>query len=333
MLSHRIPIKITITGGAGRIGYALAQQIADGSVFGAKQPIELTLLELPSGMDKLRGIATELEDCAFPSLQKLTLTDDITDAMRGANWVVLVGGRPRGPGMESKDLIMANGPIFVDAGRAINAVAAPNVRVQVVANPCNTNCLIAMHNAPDVPRERFQAMMRLDHNRARRELAQRIGCSVGSVKKMAIWGNHDPTMVPDYLNCTVDGKPVTEIIDDLDWLRHGFVEAVRNRGKLVIDRRGKSSAISAAVAVVSGLRSLVNVTPYDNCFTAGVISDGNPYGIPDGLICGFPCHSNGEGDWEIAPGFRMDDELEAAIARSVQSLVDEREMVKDLLIG
>lgn len=324
------PIRVAVTGGAGQICYSLLFRIAAGDLFGPDQPVALNVLEVPVAMSALAGVAMELEDCAFPLLADLVLTDDPNTAMRDVNWALLVGSKPRGPGMERADLIRENGPIFVGTGRALNDNAAPDLRVLVVGNPCNTNCLIAMQNAPDVPRQRFQAMTRLDQNRARAQLAKKAGTTLDQVTNVAIWGNHSANQAPDYCNARIAGQPAAEVVG-LDYLQDEFMATVGQRGAAIIAARGKSSAASAANAAVDAVRSLVNPTPPGEVFSAAVCSDANPYDIPEGLIFSFPCRSAGNGDWEIVPGFEWDDFMQAKVQKSANELVGERELVKDLL--
>ncbi len=325
------PIRVTVTGGAGQIGYSLLFRIAAGELFGPNQKVALSVLELPVAMKGLEGVAMELEDCAFPLLAELNLHDNVAGAMKNTNWALLVGSKPRGPGMERADLIKENGPIFTGTGKAINDHAASDVRVVTVGNPCNTNCLIAMHNAPDVPRERFAAMTRLDQNRAVAQLAKKAGSQVTEISRMAIWGNHSANQVPDYLNARIGGKPAVDVIDDLAWLQGDFISTVGKRGAAIIEARGKSSAASAASAAIDSVRSLVNPTPKGDVFSLAVISDGNPYGIPDGLIYSFPCRSTGDGNWSIVDGFACDDCLKQKIQKSTDELLEERAVIKDLL--
>jgi malate dehydrogenase len=324
------PITVAITGGAGQICYNLLFRLASGEVFGPDQPVKLRILELPFAMQALEGVAMELEDCAFSTLAGIELTDDVNVAMDGINWALLVGSKPRGPGMERADLIKENGPIFTGTGRAINTNAADDVRVLVVGNPCNTNCLITMANAPDVPRDRFHAMTRLDQNRAENQLAKMAGVPVSVISNMIIWGNHSAKQVPDYHNVRINGAPATELLD-LEWLQGEFSSTVAKRGAAIIAARGKSSAASAASAALDAVRSLITPTPEDQVFSSAVCSDGNPYGIPEGLIFSFPCRSAGDGTYEIVPGLAFDDELTSRIAITRDELVSEREVVKDLL--
>jgi malate dehydrogenase len=320
-----------VTGGAGQICYNLLFRVAAGDLFGADQPVALNILELPVAMKALEGVAMELEDCAFPLLTDIVMTDDVNTAMKDINWALLVGSKPRGPGMERGDLIKENGPIFTSTGKAINDHAADDIHVLTVGNPCNTNCLIAMRNAPDVPRDRFHAMTRLDQNRAVNQLAKKAGTDVNSVKNVTIWGNHSAKQVPDYHNATINGAPATEVIGDMAWLQGDFVSVVAKRGAAIIDARGKSSAASAANAAVDAVRALVNPTPAGETFSSAVVSDGNPYGIPDGLIFSFPCRSAGDGNYEIIGGQTHDDFLKGKIEATAAELVEEREVIQDLL--
>lgn len=255
------PIRVAVTGAAGNIGYALVFRIANGDLFGADQPVILQMLEIPSAMKALAGVSMEMDDCAFPLLADMLLTDDPSIAFRDANWALLVGARPRGKGMKRSDLIKCNGPIFVGQGRALNDNAAPDVRVLVVGNPANTNCLLAMRNAPDIPPERFSAMTRLDHNRAVGRLAAKAGVPVGSVKKMTIWGNHSGTQYPDAYHAEIAGKPAPQVIKDDRWIRETFIPLVQRRGAAIIEARGKSSAASAANAAINHVRSWYWGTP------------------------------------------------------------------------
>jgi malate dehydrogenase len=326
------PVRVAVTGAAGQIGYALVFRIASGQMFGPAQPVALQLLEIPAEkpMQALRGVAMELEDCAFPLLQGVVVTSDPGEAFRSANWALLVGAKPRGPGMERNDLIRENGPIFTTQGRAINAHAAADVRVVVVGNPCNTNCLIAMHSAPDVPRERFSAMTRLDQNRAQAQLALRAGVPVGAVKNALIWGNHSSTQVPDCYHATIHGRPADEVIGDRAWLEGRFLEIVQKRGAAVIEARGVSSAASAANALIDHVRDLVQPTPQGEWRSVCVHSDGS-YGVPAGLISSFPLRADGRGGWTIVTGLALNDFLRAKLQASVRELEQEKAVVADLL--
>lgn len=333
-MSTKSPLRVAVTGAAGQIGYSLLPRIANGDVFGPDQPIILQLVEIPAekAMQALSGVAMELDDCAFPLLQDMELTSDPNAGFKDANWCLLVGSKPRGPGMERGDLIRENGPIFTGQGQAINDHAASDVRVAVVGNPCNTNCLIAMNSAPDVPDDRFSAMTRLDQNRAQAQLAQRAGVATTAVSNTLIWGNHSATQVPDYKNTTINGRPAAEVIDDLDWLRGDFFKTVQQRGAAIIKARGLSSATSAANALIDHVRDLVHATPEGEWRSVCVVSDGS-YGVSEGLISSFPVRSMGDGTWEIVQGLELDDFLSERIAATVSELDQERELVSDLLVS
>ncbi len=326
------PLRVAVTGAAGQIGYALVFRIASGALFGPDRPVILQLIEVPAEkpMQALRGVGMELEDCAYPLLQGLVLTSDPQEGFRAADWALLVGAKPRGPGMERNDLIRENGPIFNGQGRAINEHAASDVRVVVVGNPCNTNCLIAMHSAPDLPRERFSAMTRLDQNRAQALLARKALVPVAEVENTLIWGNHSATQVPDAYHATIRGKPAHEVIRDEAWLRGPFFETVQQRGAAVIQARGVSSAASAANALIEHVRDLLQPTPRGQWRSVGVRSDGS-YGVREGLICSFPVRADGRDGWEIVQGLELNDFLRAKLAASVTELEQEKSVVADLL--
>ena len=326
------PIHVAVTGAAGQIGYALLPRIASGQMFGPDQPVVLRMIEIPheKAMAALSGVAMELEDCAFPLLQDMVLTSDLDEGFKDASWALLVGAKPRGAGMERGDLIKENGPIFVGQGRAINDHAADDVRVAVVGNPCNTNALIAMHAAPDVPDERFTAMTRLDQNRAQNQLARKAGVAIDQVENMLIWGNHSATQVPDFRNATIGGKPGHEVITDHEWLQGEFFTTVQKRGAAIIAARGLSSAASAANGLVDHVRDLVEATPEGRWNSVCVPSDGS-YGVPEGLISSFPVRSDGAGGYEIVQGLDLDDFLTEKLAASVAELQGERDTVADLL--
>uniref|UniRef100_A0A7C2P0S6 Malate dehydrogenase n=1 Tax=Schlesneria paludicola TaxID=360056 RepID=A0A7C2P0S6_9PLAN len=325
------PIHVAITGAAGQIGYALTFRIASGEVFGQHQPVVLHLIEVPPVMPALDGVHMELDDCAFPTLAGVQKhdSDHLETAFANCNWVLLVGSVPRKQGMERADLIRVNGPIFTSTGKAIQAAAAKNVRIVVVGNPCNTNCLIAMSHAPDVPRDRWFAMTRLDQNRAIAQLALKAGRPVKSVTNLAIWGNHSATQYPDFVNAKIDGRPVTDVITDHAWLKGEFISTVQQRGAAVIKARGASSAASAANACLDTVKSIITPTPAGSCASAAVFSDGS-YGIEPGLMCGLPIASDGE-KWRVIPGFQIDDFSRSQIDRTVAELKQERDTVKDLL--
>lgn len=326
------PVRVAITGPAGQIGYALVFRIASGQMFGPDTPVILQLLEITPALEALNGVAMELEDCAFPLLQDMVLTDDAETAFRGANVVCLVGAKPRGPGMERADLLKDNGKIFTGQGRAIAAAAADDVKVAVVGNPANTNSLIAAANADGVPTERFTAMVRLDENRAKSQLAKKAGVPVAEVTNLAIWGNHSPTMVPDFANAKIGGKPLPEVIDDRAWLEGEFMTTVQQRGKAVIDARGASSAASAANALIDHVSNWCGGKPTadGDWVSMAVPSDGS-YGVPEGLISGFPVRTDGKGTYEIVQGIDLSDFAKDRIQKSVDELQDERAAVSDML--
>jgi malate dehydrogenase len=326
------PIHVAITGAAGQIGYAMTFRIACGEVFGPDQPVVLHLVEVPPVMGALDGVHMELDDCAFPTLAGVVKrdSDHLEEGFAGCNWVLLVGSVPRKQGMERSDLIRINGPIFTSTGRAINSAAARDVRVVVVGNPCNTNCLIAMSHAPSIPKDRWFAMTRLDQNRAVSMLAQKAGKEVADVKNLAIWGNHSATQYPDFVNAKIAGKPAMDVISDHAWLKGDFISGVQQRGAAVIKARGASSAASAGNACIDTVKSLVRPTAPGSCASAAVYSDGNPYGLEGGLMCGFPLTSDGR-SWKIKEGFRIDDFSKGQIEKTVAELKQERDTVKDLL--
>ena len=325
------PIRIAVTGGAGQIAYNLLFRLGNGEVFGPQQPVILQILEIPPAMEALRGVVMELEDCAQPLLRDIIISDDPAVAFKDANWAILVGGMPRGPGMERSDLIAANGPIFVAQGRAINDQAAADIRVLVVANPCNSNCLVAKANAPDIPADRWFAMTRLDENRAAWQLAQRAGALVGEVSNVAIWGNHSATQFPSFEHALVKGEAAETVIGDRQWLEGEFMSTVQKRGAAIINARGKSSAASAANAALDCIRSLINPTPPGDWFSAGIPSDGNPYGIESGLIYSFPLRRNADGAVEIVAGLPLSDYARGKIRATETELLQEREAISDLL--
>jgi malate dehydrogenase len=318
------PVRVTVTGAAGQIGYSLVFRIASGQLLGPGQPVDLRLLEIPQAMGALEGVAMEIVDCAFPLLAGLDLHDDPGDAFDGANIALLVGSRPRTKGMERAELLSENGKIFTVQGKALNERAASDVKVLVVGNPANTNCLIAMNNAPDIPAERFTSMMRLDHNRAVAQLANKVGAAVSDITQMGVWGNHSPTMYPDLLHAEVRGVQAAQVVDDQAWIENEFLPRVGKRGAAIIEARGASSAASAASAAIDHMGDWVagNV----DWVSMGVASDGS-YGIPEGLICGFPCLC-ADGEWEIVQGLQIDEFSRAKIDASVAELIDERDTVK-----
>ncbi|HEV8536294.1 MAG TPA: malate dehydrogenase [Candidatus Limnocylindria bacterium] len=324
-------VRVVVTGATGQVAYALLPRIAAGEMFGPNVEIDLRLSDIPQMIDKAKGVLMELEDCAFPLLARISASADRAATHAGADWVLLVGSVPRGPGMERGDLIRTNGPIFVDEGRAIAQHASPDVRVVVVGNPCNTNCLIARANAPTVPDDRWSAMTRLDQNRARALLAKKAGARVSDVKKLVIWGNHSATLFPDYTNATIGGKRPVSVVDRT-WLRNEYIAEVQQRGAAVIAARGASSAFSAAQALVDHVRSLVNRTPRGDWFSAAVVSDGS-YGVAPGLVSSFPLTSTGGGAFQIVPGIKHNEFAKSKIAATIAELEKEREIVSDLLSG
>src|SRR5690606_20030472 len=326
------PVNVTVTGAAGQIGYALLFRIASGAMLGPDVPVRLRLLEIPQGVKAAEGTAMELDDCAFPLLAGIDIHDDPRAAFDGVNVALLVGARPRGPGMERGDLLAANGGIFKPQGAAINAGAADDVRVLVVGNPANTNALIAQAHAPDVPASRFTAMTRLDHNRALTQVAKKAGVPVADVRRLTIWGNHSATQYPDLFHADVAGRPGVELTEDRTWLEDDFIPTVAKRGAAIIDARGASSAASAANAAIDHVHDWVHGTPEGDWTSAGIVSDGS-YGVPEGLISSFPVTSSG-GDWQIVPDLEVGDLSRAKIDASVAELVQERDAVRELgLLG
>ncbi|SDS77959.1 malate dehydrogenase [Paraoerskovia marina] len=322
------PVTVTVTGAAGQIGYALLFRIASGQMLGADTPVRLNLLEIPQGVAAAEGTAMELDDCAFPLLTGIDVYDDARAAFDGANVALLVGARPRGPGMERADLLEANGGIFKPQGEAINAGAADDVRVLVVGNPANTNALIAASNAPDVPKSRFTAMTRLDHNRALAQVARRAGVSVADVRRVSIWGNHSASQYPDVFHADVAGRPGAELAEDRAWLLDEFVPTVAKRGAAIIDARGSSSAASAANAAVDHVHDWVLGTPDGDWTSAGIWSDGS-YGAPEGIMASFPVTSDGQ-EWSVVQGLEINDVSRERIDASMAELADEREAVRAL---
>lgn len=323
------PIHVAVTGAAGQIGYALLFRIASGAMFGPNQPVILHLVEIEPALPALQGVVMELEDCAFPLLKGVVPTANLDEGFRDVNWALLVGSVPRKAGMERKDLLGINGKIFTGQGKAIEKNAASDVRVLVVGNPCNTNCLIAMNNAKSVPANRWFAMTRLDENRAKSQLAKKAGVDITAITNLAVWGNHSPTMFPDFHNAKIAGRPVTDIIGHHAWLEGEFLTTVQQRGAAIIKARGASSAASAANAVVDSVRSLVQPTPSGDWHSVCVCSDGS-YGVEKGLISSFPVRSDGKA-WEIVQGVAINDFSRARIDASINELKEERQMVSELL--
>ena len=324
------PVTVTVTGAAGAIGYALLPRIASGNVLGDDTLVELRLLEVPQAMGALEGVVMELEDSAFPLVAGVEITDDPNVAFAGCNIALLVGARPRTKGMERSELLEANGAIFTVQGKALSENAADDVKVLVVGNPANTNCLIAMNNAPDIPRERFTAMMRLDHNRAKAQLARKAGAHVRDIHRMTIWGNHSTTQYPDITHALVGDRPATEVVDDRGWLVDEFIPTVQKRGAAVIEARGASSAKSAASAAVDHVRDWVLGTPDGDWVSMAVCSDGS-YEVEEGLISGFPCTCSG-GEWSVVEGLEVDDFSRERIDATVNELKEERDTVNRLAL-
>jgi len=323
-------VNVAVTGAAGQIGYAMLFRLVSGEIFGHDTRVALRLLEVTPVLKALEGVVMELDDCAFPLLDSVTISDDANVAFEGVNWALLVGSKPRGKGMERSDLIRDNGPIFVGQGRALAARAASDLRVLVVGNPANTNCLIAANNAAGVPAERFAAMTQLDHNRAVIQLAKKAGVTVNEVSNVTIWGNHSPSQYPDAENAKINGQPVYEVITDHDWLKNDFVTTVQKRGAAVIEARGASSAASAANAALNYVQNMVKKTPAGHWFSCAVPSDGS-YGVDEGLIFSFPITSDGQGGYSIVQGLPMSDWAKGKFAATLQELRDEKAVVADLL--
>lgn len=322
------PVKVAVTGAAGQICYSLLFRIASGALLGPDQPVELRLLEITPALKALEGVVMELDDCAFPNLAKVEIGDDPAKVFDGVNLAMLVGARPRTAGMERGDLLSANGAIFTAQGKALNEVAADDIKVLVTGNPANTNALIAMKNAPDIPIERFNALTRLDHNRAISQLAAKAGVPVTSVQKMTIWGNHSATQYPDVFHAEVDGKNAAELVDDQAWVENDFIPTVAKRGAAIIAARGSSSAASAANATIEHMRDLLNGTPAGDWVSMAVPSDGS-YGVPEGIISSFPC-TTADGSYSIVQGLEIDDFSRGKIDASVAELQDEAKAVTEL---
>ena len=322
-------MRVAVTGAAGQIGYSLLFRIASGSMFGPGQPVHLSLIEIPPALGALEGVVMELNDCAFPLLKGITPTADLDEGFRDVNWALLVGSIPRKAGMERGDLLGINGKIFIGQGQAIEKNAASDVRILVIGNPCNTNCLIAMNNAKSIPRDRWFAMTRLDENRAKAQLAHKAGVAVTKVTNMTIWGNHSATQYPDFYNAKINGKPADEVIGDEAWLKKTFIPAVQQRGAAIIKARGLSSAGSAANAIVDTVRSLTNDAPRDDWNSVAVCSDGS-YGAEEGLICSFPVRSRGD-KWEIVQNIPINEFSREKIDLSVAELKEEKSLVAELI--
>jgi len=322
------PVTVTITGAAGHIGYALAFRVASGEMLGADRPVNLQLLEITPALPSLAGVVMELSDCAFPTLNRVVATDDAKAAFRDCDYAMLVGARPRGPGMERKDLLLANAQIFSAQGRAINESASRDVRVLVVGNPANTNALIAASNAPDIERRNFTAMMRLDHNRALAQLAEKTGRRTTAIRRMTVWGNHSATQYPDIAHCTVGGKPAKSLVD-VPWYRDVFIPTIQQRGAAVIKARGSSSAASAASAAIDHMRDWARGTPDGDWVSMGVPADGS-YGIGEGVIYSYPVTCK-DGRFTVVQGLAIDDFSRERMDATHRELLEEREGVRDLI--
>jgi malate dehydrogenase len=324
----KTPVKVAVTGAAGQIGYSLLFHIASGALLGPDTPVELRLLEITPALKSLEGVVMELDDCAFPTLAGVQIGDDANTIFDGVNVAMLVGARPRGPGMERSDLLEANGAIFTVQGKALSDHAADDIRITVTGNPANTNALIAMSNAPDIPRERFSALTRLDHNRALAQLAAKTGASVTDIRKLTIWGNHSATQYPDIFHAEINGKNAAELVNDQAWLENDFIPTVQKRGAAIIEARGSSSAASAAVATVAHTRDWLRGSTDGDWLSMSVVSDGS-YGVPEGLISSFPVTTK-DGNWEIVQGLEIDDFSRARIDASTAELAQERDAVQGL---
>ena len=324
----KTPVKVTVTGAAGQIGYSLLFRIASGALLGPDTPVELRLLEIAPALKSLEGVVMELDDCAFSTLAGVEIGDDANKIFDGVNLALLIGARPRGPGMERGDLLEANGAIFTAQGKALNDNAADDIRIGVTGNPANTNALIAMTNAPDISNDRFSALTRLDHNRAISQLAAKTGASVADIKKMTIWGNHSATQYPDIFHAEVAGKNAAEAIGDQAWIENDFIPTVAKRGAAIIEARGSSSAASAASATIDAARDWLKGSPEGNWLSMAVVSDGS-YGVPEGLISSFPVTTR-NGDWEIVQGLEINDFSRSRIDASAAELAEERDAVSKL---
>lgn len=321
------PIKrIAVTGGAGQIAYNLLFRIASGELLGHDQPLALHILEIPEALSALEGVKMELEDCSYPLLKEIHVGSDPDKIFAGIHYAFLVGAKPRGPGMERGELLKENGKIFIQQGKALNNVADKDVKILVVGNPCNTNCLIAMTNAPRIPRKNFHAMTRLDQHRAESLLARKAHIDTSLISNVTIWGNHSSTQVPDFHNARIDNNPAEETIRDRIWLEGEFIQTVQKRGAAIIAARGKSSAASAAHAALEAFKDIINPTPEGLWYSSGVCSDDNPYGIEPNLIYSFPCRTNENEEWTIVKNLRLDDFLKSKIKASEKELIEERDL-------
>jgi malate dehydrogenase len=325
---NKAPISVAVTGAAGAIGYSILFRIASGELFGPDQPVILTLVDIPDALPALQGVIMELEDCAYSTLQKLVATADLNEGFRNVHWALLIGSVSRKPGMERKDLLAINGKIFTGQGQALQKNASKDVRILVVGNPCNTNCLIARHTAPDISADRWFAMTRLDENRAKAQLAQKAGVPIASVSNLAVWGNHSPTMFPDFYHAKINGQPATTAITDENWLKTDFVATVAQRGTAVLNARKAGSAASAANAAIDTVHSVLRPTPAGDWHSVCVVSDGS-YGIDQGLICSFPVRSDGH-KLQIVPGLELNEFARAKVAASVSELKGEKAIATEL---
>ncbi|MCS7046227.1 MAG: malate dehydrogenase [Gemmataceae bacterium] len=323
-------VRVAVTGAAGQVAYAMLARLASGEVFGPQTKVVLQLLEIPQALPGLEGVAMELDDCGFPTLQDIVCTDDPNRAFQGVNYALLVGSFPRKQGMERKDLLGINGKIFVGQGRALAAHAASDVRILVVGNPCNTNCLVAYHNGRDIPADRWTALTRLDHNRARNALAKKAGVGCGAVTNVTIWGNHSNTQYPDFTNARINGRPATEVITDRHWLETVFVPQIQNRGAAVIKARGASSAMSAANAALDHVKSWLQPTAPGDWVSVATVSHGE-YGVPAGLVFSYPCTADGRGNFAVVPGLQLDAFGQEKFQVTLQELQEEREAVHEML--
>lgn len=324
------PIRVAVTGAAGQVAYAMLGRLASGEVFGPDQQVILQLLDLPQAMQTLEGTAMELDDCGSPALADVITTDDPNRAFAGCNWAILVGAFPRKQGMERKDLLEKNGGIFVGQGKAIAANAASDVRIVVVGNPCNTNCLVAYSNGRDIPADRWSALTRLDHNRARTALAKKAGVETAAVSHVTIWGNHSATQYPDFTNAKIDGKPVPEVITDRAWLENEFIPMIQKRGAAVIEKRGASSALSAANGSIDHVKALVHGTPSGDWTSNAIVSTGQ-YGVPEGIVFSYPTTCPGDGSISVVEGVKLDAFGKAKFDATLKELLEEREAVKDMI--
>ena len=323
-------VRVAVTGAAGQVAYAMLGRLASGEVFGADTQVILHLLEITPALPALEGVAMELDDCSFSTLKDIVITDNAEKAFDGCNYALLVGSFPRKAGMERKELLDINGKIFVGQGKALAAKAASDVRILVVGNPCNTNCLVARSNGRSIPAERWTAMTRLDHNRARTALAKKAGVSNSDVTQMTIWGNHSNTQFPDFSNAKINGKPAEQIITDRKWLEETFVSTIQTRGAAVIKARGMSSAMSAANGALDHVKSMIRGTPANDWVSMAVVSQGE-YGVPKDMVFGYPCTTDGKGNYKVVEGLKFDAFGQAKFQTTLQELLEEKDAVKDLI--